>query len=753
MNWYNKMEYNSDRSVTKKEGNSRSDKIDCFFVLPFSKSLKEMKEKLYYEVFLAYVEDLSENRYHGNGSDYRKIIYEVYLRLVEKFKKYSNDPYQFGSNEWGEDSFLIEFGSCIEEENEPNMASKGILDNIVCLKQYEDTSKNYLHLNRKNNYNLMLNALRNAELAHRLNKISEQADPNSYLLRTLFTTRVLTLRKEIDSLNQFTFLGERYVAAKSALSDKLPKAKGDFINVIPFRHTEALSSIDSTRLIEKVKQQIIYKEKLNDAFEKEIRIAVFGVFADKPLYESEKHNIERLAETGFFNDYRVSITYFSIKKMLDSSIVFEENDCNIKKENRISGDLYDHRFLEAVAEKYDITCLLDMGCLYADTCRGLDFRKSSPYEEVVDCIRVIDVQKERDGLYGINILSYINFYTTLLKWIEFTFYGTNHQYEFDPRLYSSLIKMRKAIALDRSIYTYLSRNRGEALVKNLKHSELCCTELYNGVALTVYDWRKTDEGVDRISQNEYCAKIFKAEPQNKLKIRFWKLLKSIDDYFFKTTFTSLFKDGLDVVGTEESADLDFVKFCFHTTIEFDYSRLKRDGLIEYSLYTKYGDNAICEKYLSVAESIMDTILKLVFEQSCYDDCSSLYYRRILSNVISADANSLEHLMLSHMIINRRLNCTFTHAKSIISDSYSIHQELEEEPEHIRLRHIVNGIIEDAISILNIKSYTLFMDARDELYDAMPDHMDEIDPGTALRKLGTVCDCLGFSNCTIAVCCR
>ena len=681
------------------------------------------------------------------------LFFGFFINSVSGFRQYSKDPYPIGDEVWGEEVMLKEFGYFAGLIND-NAETVWETDYSSCRRHDYESGENILCVN-KLNIIYLLNNFRMSMLFDKLEKINLEADEDTFFLRKLIAARALRIRANIDSFVQFTYAGARYVASKSALKPNLKISDDKKYNAIPFCHAQSLSQIDSARLIEKVNHQIVYKSEHEGNEDHEIKIAVFGSFSDEG-----KLNIEALADKGFFrneNDgsvYRVKVVRFKLLKHDDVSVVFEEQNTDSKE--KLIGDLFNVSFLKQVSDKYDITCLLDMGCFYSDTSRGLDFRRSSPYEEVNSCIRIIDAQQERYGIEKVNTIAYINLYKAYLKWIEFTFYGESHQYEFDPRLFATLIKVKRDAKEGHSIFTYLSRSRGEALKTKFQYDDVCRTEFYKGVGVVVYDWRRSNPIKELECQRMYFSEVYRAEYKNSVAFRFWKLMKSIDDYFFTKDFTRLIKTNMaDDDDPNVTADLRFVQFCNATYIEFDYSHLKGENVIVYSIVTE-DEKAVEAGYLRAAKEIMEALLKIVFDEKCYDECSTAFCRTILSNTITADATTFEHLMLSHMILNRKLQSEFRRG-DVVCDKrrYNDQRILSEktDPHLTTTRHTVNNVVGDAINAVNSRPYSEFRSARDDLYDAVKDYSDDIDPGALLERLGLACDRLGFSNCTIAACCN
>lgn len=713
-------------------------------------------------VFVGYTEsegdlgkyrDLLERRH-----EYAQFFYDFYSKSSAHYKAYSADPFPFGSDKWGEEVFWADFGYF----GKSDLSTKS-----NDLMHDNETGETYLRIYKESCINLILAKFRSAELLRFYDEVDENADKSSYPMRKLICARALDLRKRIDDFALFTYQGNRYVAAKSALKHDLEVESGDYLNAVPFQHALSLSDIDSTRLIEKVRHQIAYKKRYSNSSnvkkdDNVIRIAAFGAFSD----EGEL-NIEALAKAGFFKaqdgsniQYDVKVTYFKLKKLGYASIDFEEDDEGIPDSDRIIGNLYDIDFLRRVSAKYDITCLLDMGCFYCDTSRNQKSQNSVSYD-VEDCIRAIEVQKNGDKIDGIDTIAYINLYKSYLRWIEYTYYGEAHQYEFDPRLFAVLSKLQTEAEPGHSFFTYLSRDRGKIFENQLKYDNLCCIEYYKGRCLSVYDWRKTDYKNEIDDQKKYLIALCNSDYKDKAVFRFWKILKSLDDYFYSKRFTKPIKeDYTSKPAGIASVDIDFVRFCDDTSIELDYSRLRDEKAILYSVITK-NESAYPQKFKDAANTFVDALIKIVFVPSCYDPCATPFGRLVLSNAIVADALLVEHLVLSHMIKSQRIKCRFEYNTLIDSAERTEMMKLEQaytrekdDPRVAVCRHTVNNVLVDAINTVNSMDYSANFDyVRSRLSEVVQGYNGDKDPGEILKKLGAVCDSLGFGNCTIAYCCK
>lgn len=699
-------------------------------------------------------------------------IYRLFSETIAAFDRYARNPYelvkdQSGMPIWGEDYFLNLLGydgRLIHAKNN----NDGETPEGVALVANKDTHVSYL-----------LNAYRwNNEFVEQLNNMNEECDQETFWARKLITLCALVLRTKLSFDVQFTYSGERFIAASSAFNRKNKSSNKSVVTAVPFRHAETLSPIDSIRLIEKVNQQIV---KIESASYSEgnpqssrnngnlIRIAVFGAFCDEPAERNGKYNIELFADKGYFlgeknvhgekTEYKVKITRFELKTLGLASAVYQEVPETENQADLIRGDIYDPEFLgETVSSKYDIICLLDMGCLYADTCRNLDFRKTSPYEEALNSIRSVEIQKSRYGIDGISARAYNNLYLSYLKWIEYAFYGKSHLFQFDARLFAVLNKSSKMIDKKCSVFTYFSRNRGDAIAQLKEYDNLCRYEYYFGRDIIVYDWSNNtvyNELYNGVRNDLITEGITKDKGQSLVvRIRFWKLLKSLDDFYYSKAFTTyLIENDIGEQSFEShSADIDFVAFLKDTYVLFDYSYAASSNKVLFSLQYSPQQESKVEKedtprYMVVSRMLLNAIVKLGFDHYCYEDCSSSLCRNVVLHTMLADAKTVEQLVLINMLTKRYLYSRYFDFEP--SDNLSIddNDNNDYEPTEKRIKQKVYAELYNAISSINAADYLRFDQAVDMLSDrGIIDDSDEL-----LKHLGKVCEKLGYTECTLYKC--
>lgn len=749
---------------------------------------------------------------------------DMYSLFIDKpmgdFEKYAGRAYSVFP--WGESIFHDDF---MYFSNSPNIDSDN--KNRQFDKAEAHLTEDSCLLVKTSSLNLSANAFRWQNVFLRqIEEIKKNYDKETFEIRKFIIAYCRAVRTHINNKAQFTYLGERFIIPESSWSDG---ANGEgFLRAVRFKNAGTLSSIDSARLLEKVWHCISMKkrrEAKGNSGEKSphiIQIAVFGEFSDKPKSANEKHHIEMMADKGFFcynedndkgnngnsrnnsrNDgngengwrrsgdncikYDVKITYFEIVKSDFAVLQFKETACG---EKIISGNLYDVNFLNRVCEKYDMVCLLDMGCFYADTSRITNWNGESPAEAVRNLVGSIKYRKNHDGIENVSMESYEALYNSYLKWIEYEFYGQNHSYEFDPRLFAALNTLSRYVTegtLTKSgdagkysaIYSFISHDRGRAFSAVKEYQDLCKGEFYNGQAVVVYDWGRIDyssgDGKAAIDERNkallgedcYTAKYL-------LPVRLWKIVKSLGDDFFYKQFVNQFTDNGYIDSENSEPDFDFVDYLRNSYLIFDYSNIKNAREIYYGIKhypTKKNEKPDClsvghnyHNYQAVSVKLVKGVIRLAFDSACYENCASDYCRNVIINAMITDSISAEHLLLTYFI-NRQPPWNST-IKFIYKEFLNDIREPESLIyEKYRLNQCDNLAIFHAITHINRTDYRDFKFAADNLQYYLPKplctDMNGSENGSRksnrpsgaklLGKMGETCKKLGFTDCEIYRC--
>lgn len=411
--------------------------------------------------------------------------------------------------------------------------------------------------------------------------------------RSNLLIKLLFCHEKRYKMYNFYFDGRIYYNLKSALPDKKNVYDGKIVNAIPIRYADTITPINSIMFVDKIQK---YIDNNSDSIKNHnINIAVFGSFSDR---EYHKHDLERLAEEGYFKDnkgnkYNVSITYFDISRMTEEFICFEENG---NTDNKLKGNLYDINFLTSVANKYNITLFLDMGCT-----REFSFEKASgTWYEYSDKEKIIN---NRPKL--IDSTDFYNYFDIIKNYIE----GRKTDCIFDPKLlqkfyilHSKIKNNHNVLVHSRMKFSYEDRLLNELLkfldkeweyagvVKNYKlfsrtrdiHSDFDeKVRRYNAIrksSLYFYSGniREYKNQETKSCLNKKCPsgyeRVFNNIPLDKVTITLFDIVQILGyDYMFTNGFTSIYTGEL---GTETETDLEFVKYCLESKIEIDFSYIE-----------------------------------------------------------------------------------------------------------------------------------------------------------------------------------
>ncbi len=623
--------------------------------------------------------------------------------------------------------------------------------------------KEQLHISQSS-LNLLLNRYFFTKQYRDLREQYEKMQQDStWDFRRLLSAHCLRMRYRIGKAGQFTYNGERFVIVDTA---NLEHEETDNLLAVHFRRADTFSSINSLRLIEKVFNYIRKIEK-DDSPSTVIKIAAFGRFSDQ---KNGNLWLEQLSNQGYFTDekkrqYRVQVTSFKLTQLTEFRVMFDE--C-IDDENKLNGNLLDPDFLYSVCKKYEVVCLMDMGCFYMDTNRFEDTNGDSPYEAVRSRSRSIEHVYERKGVGEVGLSAYDGLYNAYIKWIENYFYGKKHSYEFDARLFSALMELNEKLEADRrstSVYSFMSKNRGSAISSDFKYRNLCKGEYYEGRPLIAYDWSPAEK-LNSESIKKRNSDVFADEYSSKslFPIRLWKIIKSLGDYFFSKRFIGLIKDEKQEIDSSEP-DLDFVKYAKESFVVIDYSMIKENRL---SLAIKYFPTDIVDRsaeedkacqYFEIAKRLVISAAKLAFAPDCYEACASGYCRNVIVNAMITDGVGAEHILLAKRLELKPFLSEEIEIDSVADDVDLLQERPKKESPALYSQHQVDNLaISEAISRINRSSLGRF-DRVVELLEEMIPSINasdgtegsgalRLDCAELLHHIKSMCEKIGYTDCQL-----
>ena len=411
---------------------------------------------------------------------------------------------------------------------------------------------------------------------------------------------IIATRKFIAFGCDFSFNGNRYYNKKTALKDNLPVNEGNTINAIPLKYADTLTPFYSIEIVDKVQKYI--QDNANAIKDNTINIAVFGSFSD---LDHSKTEIERLAQTGYFKDsqnniYNIKITHFNIKQISEYSVYFEEDET--QNNNRLQGNLYDIDFLTKVANKYNITLLLNLGCFSGRKKTGIN--KDKIYYEW-DSVSITMTH------YKINKFNLNFYYEHLKKLYEFVewFNYSNGKDIFDNHLLSLLNSLEQKInnghivllysSLEIEEYIGLSKKLDRDLSYSFSGYDVRYPiyhphDVFHENTIKEYNLYKTEDISNMLRLKEFKSidtpscldnkingytRFYEGIPLSKHSVTLFDMIRIYSTYFFTKRFTSIYT-GESING--EEFDFDFLKYCMESKIELDFSQINK----YYAIYDK-----------------------------------------------------------------------------------------------------------------------------------------------------------------------
>lgn len=470
-------------------------------------------------------------------------------------------------------------------------------------------------------------------------KGKSEFDP--FLVRQLIMYYCIWLSGEMSLTGLFTFGGERFIA-DGADKDNVKDKKNEAVEAVMFRESESLCSIDSLRFLEKCKRQIEVKLKEDSSCEKTLRIAFIGKLRDP---ENGISALECLVQKKY-EAWKIIPTFFSLKQLSTFAVEVVGIDESSATDRKIEGNLFDRNFYIETCRRFDIICLLDAGYLYTDINKFSDAYGDTPYSAVKSRLDSLISVSKLDGIEEIGNRPYDGVYTSIIKWIENQFYGKKHSFAFDPRIFYTLASLGNELG-SRSLYLFLSRDRGKALSSTRRYRNLCKGEFFEGREVIAYDWSNHKEIIpeELVQRNsEILANRF--SESNIMPIRLWKLIKSMGRFFYSNEFVNLFVPNSD---EDKSYAVPFIEYASKTWVYVDYSEIK-DNKLFFRLKEEAVEatNQSCT-FGTIAKLFVTSLLRIALDARCFEDCASGFCRRILYNTITTDAIGFEHLLLAQKL--------------------------------------------------------------------------------------------------------
>ena len=565
---------------------------------------------------------MSDDEHSINCEEIYKRYIDELLNLVERYCQDDKSPFKENHN--GEIDFqkvFMYFENVDEAANNIDLSRFNIKTHSI------DFSNKSLNL-------LQSRVILHSMYKGLMDRFSEIKSPtNDDLMRKLITAHSIKILGNFYKRSQFTFGGERFV------TDGIVQENGT-VKAVPYLESESLSDIGAIRLLEKILTQI--KEK-GPSQEKVIKIAIFGKLSN---VENEVETLEDVLEKLLGEHWKIDITSFHLKKNSPFEIIVESDN------KKIEGNLLEKDFYIKDCQDFDIMVLLDTGYLRIDTHQFKDAHGEYPYGAAKNGLGGLKPLVKADELIGDKMYrSYADVYLAILKCIEKRFYGQEHSFEFNPKLFFNLREISKELGL-RPLYIFSSHDSIA-----LKTNEFSCLkgttteELFGVSIVNIYYWGDYGE-VTKEELKKRNEDIFRNDYSDIsiIPISLWTLLKNAGSYFYSKGFVNLFRDE-DVDDSQlkdETLDKDFITYAYNTTVYIDYSKF-RDEKLSFGISYSTDTNNI---YYKIAQLFVKNVMCVGLDSRCFGDNISDYLRGGLYRSMLENAYSLDHIYIMKKIVGK-----------------------------------------------------------------------------------------------------
>lgn len=388
-----------------------------------------------------------------------------------------------------------------------------------------------------------------------------------------------------------------------------------------FEGKEGNTEIPAVRLWEKVTNYVKRTKFQGDI----VRVAAFGkVQEEKILEELCKLDKIEVEITCFRRIHGRGRYYF---RSVDSSSEKAENVRNEEYDLLYSPDL------EKLFASYSIILLLDMNCFYKQHQNKKDIREKN---ELINCRWYMD---RASGFmeFKDKVACYQLIYDAVGEW--FNSYNTDMsaKYDFDEQLYLSILNN---VSDSTDVYLYIKYGNKIA-GESLHNSNICNDEYYDGKQLIVYKYAH-----DGQTENDEMYMDFSRKGKDYVRVDFWKILKSINNSYYKT-FIAKYENTVESDIRPEDIRKIKKTYCI-----LNYSQLlRRNNEITYCI--QISDDALDDNAKNMLKDLMEIVLKYAFESN-HIFCVHNYFKNLLVQSIISNANNISNLIFAFLLSREEL---------------------------------------------------------------------------------------------------
>ena len=419
-----------------------------------------------------------------------------------------------------------------------------------------------------------------------------------------------------------------------------------FYHAVPFKGITTNTEIPAVRIWQKVLNTAHrLRKESNKPNEKDVTVsvAVFGELLDE----------EMLTELCSLDRVKVQVSHFR-RTSNGGGLFFERYDPSkkdTKSESVNMAEFYDLLYspdLEKLFETYALVLLLDLNCFYKQRQNSKDIYEKNA---LANCRWYMERASQYEGFKD-KAACYQVIFNLTGEWLNSYNSDMSGKYEFDKMLYDSLLVNIKDSS---DVYLYI-RHGNKIAGKSLLNNNVCSDEYYDGKQLIVYKFI-ADKGQD--NQKEYQA--FLSENRNhSVRINIWKILKSINNSYFKSFIADYIKADGDKAYAKAIRQLGN-SYCI-----LDYGELL-NGKKELS-YCLQVDDELEENVKSELEALMVVILKYTLEDKSII-CVHNYFKNLIMQSIVSNSKSVLDIMFAYLLFKEEFKGLKLTKKDNISVSH------------------------------------------------------------------------------------
>lgn len=315
----------------------------------------------------------------------------------------------------------------------------------------------------------------------------------------------------------------------------LSKRAGGCRRAIPWEDVGTLTSLDSLRLLEKIRSWDRRNKKgINGT--KEVSIAYIGTI-DNP---------DSLQNYYSQNNKQIQVTLVQLEKIPQGKYVFRW--IGDAKDEKHTFDLSSVADMKALFEKFDIVLFMDESYFYRQEQVQKSLSEKGAAEYIQWCRRMLEWELRSNRLSedekkGRKSHFYREIYNKAGLWLNGYGKDKTAKFSFDKDLFGTIEQAAASVECDVYLYISLGNTIGDI---DLTRQSVCNDERYDGKELLVYKAATSSQNdtidssvIMLLQDNKEDAEDFENQQSDNIlaEIDLWKLVKSIGREFSEYFFT------------------------------------------------------------------------------------------------------------------------------------------------------------------------------------------------------------------------